>query len=141
MRSRRASISNTPEKPTDDPIRWLLTVSGRGLGFDTASKPPRSSSVGGHRRFCFLLKRGPIDTGSCAANWEAFHNECSPRTLRNLESAGLIARRVTQSKAIAVEYSLTQLGRTIIAPLGGMFRWAKRYRRDESAGVRLREAE
>src|SRR5216683_8319051 len=30
MRSRRASISNTPEKPTDDPIRWLLTVSGRG---------------------------------------------------------------------------------------------------------------
>jgi hypothetical protein len=25
-----ASISNTPEMPTDDPIRWLLTVSGRG---------------------------------------------------------------------------------------------------------------
>jgi DNA-binding HxlR family transcriptional regulator len=63
------------------------------------------------------------------------------RTLRNLESAGLIARRVTQSKAIAVEYPLTQLRRTIIAPLGGMFRWAKRYRRDVSAEVRLREAE
>jgi len=30
-------------------------------------------------------------------------------TLRNLESAGLIARRVTQSKAITVEYSLTKL--------------------------------
>jgi len=40
------------------------------------------------------------------------------RTLSNLESAGLIARRVTQSKAITVEYSLTKLGRTIIAPLG-----------------------
>ena len=63
------------------------------------------------------------------------------RTLRNLESAGLIARRVTQSKAIAVEYSLTHLGRTIIAPLGGMCRWAKRYRRDVSAEVRLREAD
>jgi DNA-binding HxlR family transcriptional regulator len=62
------------------------------------------------------------------------------RTLRNLESAGLIARSVTQSKAIAVEYWLTQLGRTIIAPPGGMFRWAKRYR-DVSAEVRLREAE
>jgi len=63
------------------------------------------------------------------------------RTLRNLESAGLVARHVTQSKAIAVEYSLTQLGRTIIAPLGGMCRWAKRYRQHVSADVRLQEAE
>jgi len=63
------------------------------------------------------------------------------RTLRNLESAGLVARIVTESKAIAVEYSLTQLGRTIIAPLAGMCRWAKRYRKDVSAEVRLREAE
>ena len=63
------------------------------------------------------------------------------RTLRNLESASLIARRVTQSKAIAVEYSLTQLGKTIIAPLGGMRRWAKRYRKNLSSEVRLRETE
>lgn len=63
------------------------------------------------------------------------------RTLRNLGSAGLIARRVTQSKAITVEYSLTKLGRTIIAPLRGMCRWAKRYRKDVSADVRLREGE
>jgi DNA-binding HxlR family transcriptional regulator len=63
------------------------------------------------------------------------------RTLRELDSAGLVARRVTQSKAIAVEHSLTQLGRTIIAPLGGMCRWVKRYRRDVSAEVRLQEAE
>jgi DNA-binding HxlR family transcriptional regulator len=61
------------------------------------------------------------------------------RTLRNLESAGLIARRVTQSKAIAVGYSLTKLGRTIITPLAGMCRWAKRYRKDVNADVRLRE--
>jgi len=63
------------------------------------------------------------------------------RMLRNLESAGLIARRVTRSKALAVEYSLTHLGRTIIAPLGGMCRWAKRYRRNVSAEVRLLETE
>src|SRR5262245_3167632 len=37
------------------------------------------------------------------------------RTLRNLESSGLIARRVTTSKSIAVEYSLTKPGRTFIA--------------------------
>ena len=63
------------------------------------------------------------------------------RTLRNLESASLIAGRVTQSIAIAVEYSLTQPGKTIIAPLGGMRRWAKRYRKNLSSEVRLRETE
>jgi DNA-binding HxlR family transcriptional regulator len=54
------------------------------------------------------------------------------RTLRNLESTGLVARRVIRSKPIAVEYSLSKLGRTIIAPLGGMCQWAKRYHKDVS---------
>jgi len=36
------------------------------------------------------------------------------RTLRNLESAGLIARRVTRSKSVAVEYSLTPIGRAFV---------------------------
>jgi len=30
---------------------------------------------------------------------------------------------------------------TILAPLGGMYRWAKRYRKDVSADLRLREGE
>jgi DNA-binding HxlR family transcriptional regulator len=57
------------------------------------------------------------------------------RNLRNLESTGLIARRITGTKPMAVEYSLTKLGTTIIAPLRGMCRWAKRYRREVSAQV------
>jgi len=57
------------------------------------------------------------------------------RTLRNLERAGLIARRETKSKIIAVEYSLTNVGKTIIAPLRGMCRWAKCYSRWVSADV------
>jgi DNA-binding HxlR family transcriptional regulator len=63
------------------------------------------------------------------------------RTLRNLESTGLIERRVTGAKPIAVEYSLTRLGRTIINPLGGMCRWARRYRKEVSADVQLQEHE
>jgi DNA-binding HxlR family transcriptional regulator len=59
------------------------------------------------------------------------------RDLRKLESTGLIARRVTRTKPMAVEYSLTKLGRTIIAPLAVMCDWAKQYRRDVSAYVRL----
>jgi DNA-binding HxlR family transcriptional regulator len=42
-----------------------------------------------------------------------------------------------QSRAITVEYSLTNLGRTIIAPLRGMCRWAKRHRKKVTADVTL----
>jgi DNA-binding HxlR family transcriptional regulator len=38
---------------------------------------------------------------------------------------------VTGSKPMAVEYSLSKLGRTIIAPPRGMCRWAKRHRKHE----------
>jgi DNA-binding HxlR family transcriptional regulator len=59
------------------------------------------------------------------------------RTLRHLESTGLVARRVSGSKTIVVEYSLTKHGRTIIAPLRGMCRWARRYHKEVIADVHL----
>ncbi len=61
------------------------------------------------------------------------------RTLRNLESTGLIARQVTRSKSIAVEYSLTKLGRTFIAPLASICRWANQHHKELSAIVHLLE--
>jgi len=63
------------------------------------------------------------------------------RTLRNLESTRLIARRVTGPKALAVEYSLTELGRTFIAPLDSMCRWENQHRKDVSAEVHLVETQ
>ena len=92
-------------------------------------------------KILFSLKERPYRHGELRRQLGSISQRMLTRTLRNLEFAGLIARRVTQSKAIAVEYSLTQLGTTIIAPLGGMCRWAKRYRKDVSAEMRLREAE
>jgi DNA-binding HxlR family transcriptional regulator len=92
-------------------------------------------------KILFSLKERPYRHGQLRRQLGSISQRMLTRTLRNLEFAGLIARRVTQSKAIAVEYSLTQLGTTIIAPLGGMCRWAKRYRKDVSAEMRLREAE
>jgi DNA-binding HxlR family transcriptional regulator len=59
------------------------------------------------------------------------------KTLRDLESAGLIARCVKQSKPLAVEYSLTKLGRTFLVPLSGLCRWARRHNTDLDAIVRL----
>ena len=59
------------------------------------------------------------------------------RTLRNLESVGLIARQVTHSKSIAVEYSLTKLGKSFILPLASICRWANRHNKELSAVARL----
>jgi DNA-binding HxlR family transcriptional regulator len=91
-------------------------------------------------KILFSLKERPYRHGELRRQLGSVSQRMLTRTLRNLESAGLIARRVTKSKAITVEYSLTQLGRTLIAPLGGMCRWAKRHRRNMSADVRLLKA-
>src|SRR5438477_5556725 len=80
-------------------------------------------------KILFSLRDRPYRHGQLRRQLGSVSQRMLTRTLRNLESTGLIARRVTQAKAITVEYSLTQLGRTIIAPLGGMCRWAKRYRK------------
>jgi DNA-binding HxlR family transcriptional regulator len=90
-------------------------------------------------RILFSLKEKPHRHGELRRHLGSVSQRMLTRSLRNLESAGLIAKRVTSPKTIAVEYSLTRLGRTIIAPLRGMCRWAKRYRRDVSADVHLPE--
>ena len=85
----------------------------------------------------FSLKQKPYRHGQLRRQVGSVSQRMLTRTLRNLESTGLIARRVTRSKAIAVEYSLTRRGRTLIAPLRGMCRWAKRYRKGVTADVYL----
>ncbi len=63
------------------------------------------------------------------------------RSLRNLVETGLVARRQTSVRPIAVEYSLTPLGRSFVAPLMSMCRWAERHHRELSATVQLSEIE
>jgi DNA-binding HxlR family transcriptional regulator len=89
----------------------------------------------------FSLKERPHRHGELRRQLGSISQHMLTRTLRHLESCGLIARRVTRSKTIAVEYSLTRQGRTIIAPLRGMCRWAKRYRREVSADVHLAQSD
>jgi DNA-binding HxlR family transcriptional regulator len=83
----------------------------------------------------FSLGERPYRHGDLRRQLGGISQRMMTRTLRNLEFAGLIARRETKSKTTAVEYSLTKVGKTIIAPLRGMCRWAKRYSRLVSAGV------
>jgi DNA-binding HxlR family transcriptional regulator len=128
--------------------RQIREVKSRSLrrhgGMNTTQGSKVASSIFIGRwtpKVLFSLEERPYRHGQLRRRLGSVSQRMLTRTLRNLESAGLIARRVTQSRAIAVEYSLTQLGSTIIAPLGGMCRWAKRYRRNVSAEVRLRESE
>ena len=90
-------------------------------------------------KILFSLKERPHRHGELRRHVGTVSQRMLTRTLRNLESTGLIARQVTRSRAVAVEYSLTQVGRTIIAPLRGMCRWAKQYRGQVSADVQLPE--
>jgi DNA-binding HxlR family transcriptional regulator len=88
----------------------------------------------------FSLKEKPYRHGQLRRHVGSVSQRMLTRTLRNLESTGLIARHVTKSKAMAVEYSLTRMGKTLIAPLSGMCRWAKRYRKGVTADVYLSQA-
>jgi DNA-binding HxlR family transcriptional regulator len=88
-------------------------------------------------KILFSLKERPYRHGELRRNVGNVSQPMLTRTLHNLESTGLITRRATRSRAKSFEYSLTKLGRTIIVPLRGMCRWAKRYSRDVSADVHL----
>lgn len=45
------------------------------------------------------------------------------QSLRRLERSGILARRVIPSSQVAVEYSITPLGRTLEGPFTALFLW------------------
>lgn len=61
------------------------------------------------------------------------------QTLRDLERAGLIGRRVHASVPPRVEYSLTKLGRTFVAPLNALCHWAHRHEKELNAMAARRQ--
>ena len=61
-------------------------------------------------KILFSLKKRPHRHGELRRHVGSVSQRMLTRTLRNLESTGLIARQVTRSRAVAVEYSLTQVG-------------------------------
>ncbi len=90
-------------------------------------------------RIVFSLEERPYRHGQLRRRLGGISQRMLTRTLRHLEAAGLVARRVTESKAVSVEYSLTRVGRTLVTPLKGMCRWARRYERGVTADGRLRQ--
>src|SRR6516225_3680931 len=85
------------------------------------------------------LMEGPHRHGQLRRRLGSVSQRMLTKNLRNLESAGLIARRVTKSKSIAVEYSLTKLGKTFMGALIRICGWANRHHKELYAVVRLLE--
>jgi|SRR5690348_9279681 DNA-binding HxlR family transcriptional regulator len=87
----------------------------------------------------FSLQERPYRHTELRRRLEGVSQRMLTKSLRHLESTGLIRRREINSKVLGVEYSLTELGRTFIRPLTSMCRWAKQHNKDVSADVRLVE--
>ena len=92
-------------------------------------------------KILFSLKERPYRHGHLRRRLGSISQRMLTRNLRQLETNGLVSRRVMRSKAIAVEYSLTQLGRTLVAPLAGMCRWAQRHHKNVMAEVHVSRAQ
>jgi DNA-binding HxlR family transcriptional regulator len=108
------------------------------MNTNPGSKTPAAIFIGKWTpRILFLLKERPHRHGELRRHLEGISQRMLTRTLRNLESTGLVGRRVTKTRTIATEYSLTKPGTSIIAPLKGMCRWAKRHAKEVSADVQL----
>jgi DNA-binding HxlR family transcriptional regulator len=88
-------------------------------------------------KILYTLKERPHRHGKLRRRLGNISQRMLTRTLRNLESTGLIARQVTRSKSLAVEYSLTRLGRRFIIPLGNICRWADHFNMEVNAIILL----
>ncbi|MGI5221701.1 winged helix-turn-helix transcriptional regulator [Nocardia sp. CA-290969] len=103
-----------------------------------------------------LLARRPYHYNELHRSIEAISRRMLTRTLRSLETDGLVDRKVHPTVPPTVEYSLTPLGETLLEPLTAIAGWAVEHAgdiaaarlaragsaeetRDETADARVRE--
>lgn len=71
-----------------------------------------------------LLSEKPTRFNEIRRRLEGVTHKALTQALRRLERNGLIARAVLATSPVAVEYSITELGRTLQAPFGAVYEWA-----------------
>lgn len=77
-----------------------------------------------------LLGRRPHRFNELHRGIEAISQRMLTRTLRSLQSDGLVHREVFPTVPPSVEYSLTPLGFSLLDPLSGLAAWAVEHRGD-----------
>ncbi|MBK1787736.1 winged helix-turn-helix transcriptional regulator [Prauserella cavernicola] len=80
-----------------------------------------------------LLGRRPYRFNELHRGIEAISQRMLTRTLRALETDGLVHREVFPTVPPSVEYSLTPLGRSLLVPLSALADWAVEHRGDIAA--------
>jgi DNA-binding HxlR family transcriptional regulator len=74
------------------------------------------------------LSQGPMRYNAIRRLISGISQRMLTLTLRGLERDGLISRTVYPTVPAQVEYALTDMGRTLTAPLDTLLEWARAYR-------------
>lgn len=73
---------------------------------------------------------GPLRYADIDRALDGISHTMLTRTLRHLETMGLVKRESFAEVPVRVEYSLTPLGRSLSQPLLGLEKWAKTHSHD-----------
>ncbi|MFF5704622.1 winged helix-turn-helix transcriptional regulator [Streptomyces sp. NPDC012794] len=90
------------------------------LGFDLLSNTWNSVVIWG-------LRDGPCRHGDLRERIGGISSKVLTETLRRLQSYGLVDRRVRPDAGSRAEYRLTDLGRTLLAPIEAVGAWGFAY--------------
>jgi DNA-binding HxlR family transcriptional regulator len=71
-----------------------------------------------------VLTQGPRRFGELRRAIPDISQRMLTQTLRNLQREGLLGRQVFPTNPPSVEYRLTELGTSLLKPLGELVRWA-----------------
>ncbi|CAB3809867.1 hypothetical protein LMG27177_06940 [Paraburkholderia fynbosensis] len=77
-----------------------------------------------------LLTENPTRFNEIRRRLEGITHKALTQALRRLERNGLIARKVLDTSPVAVEYSITELGRTLQVPFGAVYEWSIKHLRE-----------
>jgi len=72
-----------------------------------------------------VLADGPLRFNAIKRGLEGITQKALTQTLRRLERNGIIERRVIATSPVAVEYEITDLGRSLIEPLKALYYWTR----------------
>lgn len=74
-----------------------------------------------------LLSEEPLRFNEIKRSLDGVTQKALTQSLRRLERNGMVIRRVIPTSQVAVEYSLTPLGRTVLTPFKALHAWTVEY--------------
>ncbi len=74
-----------------------------------------------------VLAQEPTRFNGIKRRLEGISQKSLTQTLRKLERNGLVVRTVRQTSPVAVEYSLSPLGETLLPPFRALYMWTREH--------------